>query len=314
MKYIFLVNPIAGSGRAKRKWRILQQYLIEQSFDYEIYFSKATGDIQKRLGNQDYTDPQQSIIIMGGDGTLHEAINGVLHNVKIAQQIPIGYISAGSGNDFARLYSLSNDPVLAFKRIDQAMKYRQFKMIDIGKYTNQQTSMITYFINNMGIGIDATAVHFANDSQTKRWLNKLHMGQWSYLIAALKSLVKQEAFEIMVEDANRQQIRTQKGYFVTIANNPYFGGGIKILPDADPTDGLLDIIIVDKPQHIFRLIWLLGALFRGNHYQYSEVNHIQTKQMILKTTRPEYSHLDGESVSPQIFDAKIQLIKYPICF
>lgn len=314
MKYRFLVNPVAGGGQAQEKWRLLKKYLTEQSFDYDVYFSKKAGDIQQYLTEKYENVARQIVIIMGGDGTLHEAINGVLKNTEVKHQIPIAYISAGSGNDFARFYNLSTNPIVAFKQINQKIKQQQFCLIDVGKYVDQRTKLITYFVNNIGIGIDAMTVSFANVSQTKRLLNKLHVGNWSYLLAVFKSLVKQDAFDVMIATPDKQHIHTQKGYLVTVANNPYFGGGVKILPGADPTDGILDVIVVDKPKNIFRLIWLLGALFRGNHYRYPEVNHIKAAQVILKTKASEYSHLDGESFPAQSYNAQIQVTKYPLIF
>lgn len=314
MKYRFLVNPVAGGGRAHGKWQLLKTYLTEQSFDFDVYFSKKPGDIQQYLVELYEDVAQQTIIIMGGDGTLHEAINGALKNTEVKHQIPIAYISAGSGNDFARLYNLPTNPVIAFKKINQKIKQQQFCLIDVGKYVDQRTNLITYFVNNMGIGIDATTVNFVNISQTKRLLNKLHIGNWSYVLAVFKGLVRQDSFEVTMVTAAKQRIYTQKGYLVTIANNPYFGGGVKILPGADPTDGILDIIVVDKPRNIFRLIWLLGALLRGSHYRYPEVNHIKTSQVIIQTEVPEYSHFDGESFSAQSYNGQIQIIKYPLIF
>ena len=314
MKYRFLVNPVADGGRAHGKWQLLKTYLTEQSFDFDVYFSKKPGDIQQYLVELYEDVAQQTIIIMGGDGTLHEAINGALKNTEVKHQIPIAYISAGSGNDFARLYNLPTNPVIAFKKINQKIKQQQFCLIDVGKYVDQRTNLITYFVNNMGIGIDATTVNFVNISQTKRLLNKLHIGNWSYVLAVFKGLVRQDSFEVTMVTAAKQRIYTQKGYLVTIANNPYFGGGVKILPGADPTDGILDIIVVDKPRNIFRLIWLLGALLRGSHYRYPEVNHIKTSQVIIQTEVPEYSHFDGESFSAQSYNGQIQIIKYPLIF
>lgn len=89
------------------------------------------------------------------------------------------------------------------------------------------------------------------------------------------------------------------------------GGGIKILPDASSVDGLFDIILVDRPKSLGRLIWLIGALLRGNHYQYSEVHHFKSSQIGLQSGKDEYSHLDGEVVPARKNILCLTSKKYP---
>ncbi|WP_258089333.1 diacylglycerol/lipid kinase family protein [Weissella fangxianensis] len=310
MAYSFFINPIAGNGVAKQKWRKLQRYLNEQSIAYRVFYSDGPGAVEDQISQSIYD--QASVIIIGGDGTLHEALNGLLKNETPNQAMPIAYISAGSGNDFARSHQLSDDPIQAFKRINHQIDQNNTTLLDIGKCLDEQTSEVTYFVNNLGIGIDATTVAFANQSKIKRWLNRYHIGGFSYFLAIFQSLKQQDAFdaEVMLQD-QKESYCTNNAFLITVSNQPYFGGGIKILPGASSVDGLFDIILVDHPKSLGRLIWLIGALLRGNHYRYSEVHHLKSARIGLKSETKEYSHLDGEVISAKKSDLRLSTIKYP---
>ena len=310
MAYRFFVNPTAGNGIAEKKWRNLQIYLDEQVIAYSVFFSKTSGAIEEQMGqlNQD----QSQFVIIGGDGTLHEAINGLMKNRAQGIQRPLAYISAGSGNDFARSHHLAGDPITAFKRIHQQINNQDVTLLDVGEYINESTGTVRYFVNNIGIGIDATTVAFANQSKIKRWLNKYHLGGLSYFLAIFQSLTKQDAFDVVFTLKDQQKnFHTEKAFLITVSNQPYFGGGIKILPDASSVDGLFDIILVDRPKNLGRLIWLIGALLRGNHYQYSEVHHFKSSQIGLQSENDEYSHLDGEVVPARKNSLRLTSKKYP---
>ena len=311
MKYRFLVNPVADGGRAHGKWQLLKTYLTEQSFDFDVYFSKKPGDIQQYLVELYEDVAQQTIIIMGGDGTLHEAINGALKNTEVKHQIPIAYISAGSGNDFARLYNLPTNPVIAFKKINQKIKQQQFCLIDVGKYVDQRTNLITYFVNNMGIGIDATTVNFVNISQTKRLLNKLHIGNWSYVLAVFKGLVRQDSFEVTMVTAAKQRIYTQKGYLVTIANNPYFGGGFAIDPTATPFNHHLNLVVVKKITGMTFIKLFSKLLTNGSHLQDKNVWHIEDKHFSLHNQTDQYGQMDGEELNQHEFNFNFEISQHP---
>ena len=310
MVYSFFVNPIAGNGVAKQKWQKLQRYLNEQSIAYHVFYSDGPGGIENKLFQS--TLDQAPVIVIGGDGTLHEALNGSLKNKIPNQAGPIAYISAGSGNDFARSHQLSDDPIQAFKRINHQIDQHNVTLLDIGKCLDEQTSEVSYFVNNLGIGIDATTVTFANQSKIKRWLNRYHLGGFSYFLAIFQSLQQQDAFDTeMVLKDQKESYCTNNAFLITVSNQPYFGGGIKILPDASSVDGLFDIILVDRPKSLGRLIWLIGALLRGNHYRYSEVHHLKSAQIVLKSEAKEYSHLDGEVISARKNILHLSTIKYP---
>lgn len=310
MAYSFWVNPIAGNGVAKQKWQKLQSYLNEQSIAYRVFYSDGPGAIENQLFQS--THDQAPVVIIGGDGTLHEALNGLLKNKTLNHTRPIAYISAGSGNDFARSHQLSDDPIQAFKRINHQIEQNNVILLDIGKCLDEQTSEVSYFVNNLGIGIDVTTVAFANQSKIKRWLNRYHLGGFSYFLAIFQSLQQQDAFgaEVVLQD-QKESYCTHNAFLITVSNQPYFGGGIKILPDASSVDGLFDIILVDRPKSLGRLIWLIGALLRGNHYRYSEVHHLKSARIGLKSETKEYSHLDGEVISARKNVLYLSTIKYP---
>ena len=113
-KYLFLINPAAGSGKAANVWRMLQTLLAKVNVDYDFCFSKHPGHpraIARVTGKQRKYD---CLVVVGGDGTLHEAIDGLYQQAK-HEKLMVAYIPAGTGNDFARGYGISTDPQIALQ-------------------------------------------------------------------------------------------------------------------------------------------------------------------------------------------------------
>ena len=115
------------------------------------------------------------VMVVGGDGTLHETLNGL---IKANSSLPLAYIPAGSGNDFARGYGLSQDPMTA---LQQALDAQHPTPINVGHYYDAIKQEEGYFLNNLGVGFDAAIVSQANASSAKKRLNRWHLGNLSYL-------------------------------------------------------------------------------------------------------------------------------------
>ncbi len=311
MHFTFLVNPAASSGQAVASWQVLESYLKEQATDYEVRFSQRAGDIKEwtRLFAKYQQASDQTLVIVGGDGSLNEAINGAMAYSN-ANQLPLAYIPAGSGNDFARARQLPTDPVAGFKRILTNVTAGTPERIDIGEYVDAIKREHRYFVNNVGIGFDATTVKLANASTHKKILNKLKLGKLVYLSALFKTFSLQDTFQIEL-DVNQRRHYFNRGYLLTLSNHPYFGGGMKIMPDADERDGLIDLIVIERPKVFIKLFVILAQLMRGKHYQYKEVHRFTATQIRFRTARLEFGHADGEELGSRAFDMVATTQPYP---
>jgi YegS/Rv2252/BmrU family lipid kinase len=110
--FSFIVNPTAGQGKAMQVWQQLEKHLQTRKVEYNVQFTKHAGDATSLAEQVCRSGNSQAVIAIGGDGTLHEVANGIL-----GMDIPLGYIPAGTGNDFARSTGIPHDPVRALERI-----------------------------------------------------------------------------------------------------------------------------------------------------------------------------------------------------
>ncbi|WP_373770343.1 diacylglycerol/lipid kinase family protein [Weissella soli] len=310
--YIFLINPSARSGKTTKLWPVIETYLKEHRCHYTFRMSQRLGDIANWTawyalhGLPDNT----YLVVVGGDGTLNEALNGILH-AKPAAQLPLAYIPAGSGNDFARAHGLPSTPLAALEMILNTTATQPPKLVDIGVYADSLTKQPAYFVNNIGIGFDALALYHTNHSRTKKVLNALGLGKLAYLTSIVKTLVHQVPFTLDVY-VNGQHTRVHQAYLLTLSNHPYFGGGVKILPDANPTDGLLDLVVIEKQATMRRLIWILVKILTGNPYeQLPEVHRWTNAKIHLRTDEINYAHADGEELGRQAINLEFTTQPYP---
>lgn len=288
--YTFLINPTAGNGHAKNIWPILERYLDEQNINYAVQYTKYKGHALQLVTQINTAHPNSIIVVLGGDGTLHEVLNGLqIHQLENT----LAYIPCGSGNDFARGAKISADALSALKSI---LKQTQPTLIDIGFYEDQNQKTQSFFTNNLGIGFDATIVYYANHSYMKRLLNKHRLGFLAYAFSFFKAFLHQRPFCVKVK--TKQQTYTFKHAFLcTITNHPYFGGGVCLMPTAKLNDGKLDLVIIEKNTTLrFILIFLLMILPKHLHTHSKNVHHFQSDYFEVYTTHKNHCHADGEDL------------------
>ena len=271
-KWFFIVNSTAGRGKTGKKISKLVTTLNEHKLDFEIELTKAPLHAIQ-LAQDAIKKGFNNIISVGGDGTLNEVVNGVMLSGK-SEEVNVGIIPEGGGNDFATGFNLSS-------KIDKAIKILKrlnIRKIDVGKIEDR------YFINALGIGFDARAAQISNKIKHLNGLPR-------YLLAVIKALVSLKPFEAEVKLDNY----TYHSPFLLIAigNGKYTGGGFLLTPEAIVDDGFLDICFI-KTITRRRLLSLLPSAIKGQHLKEPEVDLKQSKtiEVITKTPLPFYT--DGE--------------------
>ena len=300
-KIEIILNYHAGNGHAKNACKKVTNFLDQISLDYEIHLTKKDGDgvrIAKELANQQ--TPNVKIVVIGGDGTLNQCVNGVKESNY--PDTPLGYIPGGSGNDFSRGIKLKiKDPVILMQAI---LSLEQPRKIDIGKATGPTFSH--YFINNIGIGFDASTVYYTNHSARKEFLNKLRLGTLSYLTNLLKAIKRQPAFVLDV-DYGQKQKHFGSAYIVVATNHPYFGGGFAIDPTANPFNHHLNLVIVKKITGMTFVKLLSKLLTNGSHLQDKNVWHIERNDFTLRNAPKQFGQMDGEELDKHEFNLHFQV-------
>lgn len=304
ISYFIIINKFAGSGNAAKIWPRVEAVLKQKSIKYKLVTSDYAGhvtEIAKERANQQR--PDEIILVIGGDGTLHEAITGLKQSSFTE---PIAYIPAGSGNDFARGLGMSLDPLTALNQILAATKPM---IIDIGHYVETAGGTPHYFVNNIGLGFDASIVAYTNHSPMKTKLNKMHLGSLSYLTSIFHVMNYQAGFKIDVI-SDGQTFEMDNAFLVTLSNHPYFGGGVKIMPTAKIDSGELELILIEKMTWP-KFIYMFSKMLQGKHYKIPGVQHIVGKQISMQIHSAEHGQVDGEELGEHAFKFTVDTIKYP---
>ncbi|MQS74929.1 diacylglycerol/lipid kinase family protein [Companilactobacillus halodurans] len=294
-KIEIILNHYAGNGLAQKASDKVTNFLAKNKIPYEIHATKKDGDairIAKEIANLNLK--RTKLVVIGGDGTLNQALNGVKSSDY--PNTPLGYIPGGSGNDFCRGIQLKiKNPVILIQAI---LSMKQPRMIDVGKAVNEMGTH--YFINNIGIGFDASTVYYTNHSERKEFLNSLHLGTLSYFTNLLKVIKRQKAFKLDVDEQQKKHF--DNAYIVVATNHPYFGGGFAIDPSATPFNHKLNLVVVKKITGMTFVKLFTKLLTNGSHLQDKNVWHIESTNFRLQNHPQQHGQMDGEELGQHDFD------------
>jgi len=274
---ILFANPSSGRGKGGKVLSIIENFL---KLSNEVFSSISTKSLEQSLfllRESVNKYPQAKIIVIGGDGMLHAAINNVQGN-------PIGLIPAGTGNDFARALGLSlEDPIENIRRVLSA----DVEEVDLGKIGDE------YFAAICSTGFDSVVNERANKL-------KWPTGKMKYNIAMLLELprFKPRSYEIVIDG---KKMQTQ-AMLIAIANGLSYGGGMKVCPAADIQDGLLDIMIL-APVPKLEFIRIFPSVFKGLHVTHPAVSILQGRSIQIKANAVAYA--DGERIGELPLDVSI---------
>ncbi|MCR4673540.1 MAG: YegS/Rv2252/BmrU family lipid kinase [Lachnospiraceae bacterium] len=307
MKFDVVVNPVGASGRTLKKFQALFPLMQESGNEIEVHYSTkefGIGDICHKLTCDLAKDETINLIIVGGDGTLNVALNGMEH----LENIRLGYIPAGSGNDLAKGLNLSDDLSSLTKEI---MKGEVKRRMDIGSVYMEGISdalvagrflgrydtdgrCYRRFHDSTGFGFDAAICQAADASSAKPLLNKLHLGKLIYLFCAIKLIFTTRRQNIKVITDHGENTYNESLLFVAM-NNTYEGGGFKFCPEAKNNDGILDLCIATTKSNA-AFFKIFPSAYDGNHVKYDEIHMLKTKHAFVSAPEPQWVHTDGEVV------------------
>lgn len=296
--YHIIMNPTSKSGKGLSIWKKLESILSQKEIPYRLYESTCTGHVTELTRQITSTGETVSLIILGGDGTINEALQGIEDFDKVS----MGYIPTGSSNDLARALKLSRSPE---ELLLQILDGTHVHMVDLGILTYESSSEVTsrlhrlpqhksrYFIVSSGIGFDAAVCEEALSSPVKNILNRLKLGKLTYLCIALKQLFAAKAISCEIILDGKKTVYVPKLLFTAFMIHPYEGGGFCFCPQALDSDGLLDLCVVgDLPKLL--ILFALPTAFFGRHYIFPKIEHYAASSVQLKTSAPLWVHTDGE--------------------
>lgn len=284
--YVFIINPSAGSGRAERMFAAIQESKLYKNIQSKAFLTHTNGHAEKVVRELIRTDREhiRALIIIGGDGTFHEVINGMGTTV-----IPVAIIPSGSGNDFSRATSIPKDPVTILELILEGKSDMPYWLGNYRFSSGKQR----HFVNSIGFGFDAHIAQTANRSFYKKILNKLRLGKISYIIALIQVLFRYQPMNLTVE-VNGETRTLNNCWMVTIGNHPYYGGGMKIIPGASIQPTIFPVLIIHSISR-WKILGVFMTVFTGSHVHFKEVELLETTSIEISSPDDVYYQVDGET-------------------
>ncbi|MBT8142582.1 MAG: diacylglycerol kinase family lipid kinase [Gammaproteobacteria bacterium] len=294
------INPAAGRGKGKKYAAKIRNFLHHNGLITNASFSRAPGDIAAKV-KQACIDGCETIIVAGGDGSIYEAVNGIMQasqesqgTIKLPARTRLGIIPVGTGNDFIKAAKIPNNWQLACEQLLSATP----RLVDVAKLSTKNVEH--YFVNNIGSGFDAGIGITASNIPLLR-------GKAVYVLGLLWHLLKgipNPQVEIKTENYEN----TMKTTLVAVSNGICYGGSFKITPQASINDGLIDAVIA-PPVGRFGAIPLIIQLMRGTHLNNQKVTHLQCRKLHLKSDSPIPLIADGEIIDKACSEYTVELLE-----
>ena len=267
--YQIIFNPTAGKKKATKGLQTVCELLKARGVAYQVHQTAEVRDAEK-IARRLTKAGQNNLIVLGGDGTLHEVLNGI----DDPSRCKLGLIPLGTGNDFAEAMGLPMDTKQAATLILDG----EAKPVDYLQVGNRRC------MNVAGLGMDVRVLELCQQGKLK--------GKLKYLMSLIKCLFSYKGCALTVESEGKAQERNV--LLSAVCNGTQFGGGIKVCPAASIDDGKVDVVTVDCIGGAFKLMSALLVLLRGKILQYPKTTHFLCEKVRFVPKKPCTVQLDGE--------------------
>jgi len=288
-----VVNPRSGNGRTGREWKTIARALGEVYPRLAVGFSERRGDVT-RLVRQALIEGHQEIVAVGGDGTINEAVNGMFDETgAVAPDKVFAFVTSGTGGDFRKSFGIDAGIEAAAARL----KKGAVRAVDVGRVscltaTGEPTAR--YFINIASFGMSGLIVESVNRAR----IAKLFGGSFAFRFHATLGAMryKNAPVRLIVDGAEDARLKIAT---VAVSNGQYFGGGMRVAPDAKTADGLFDVVVMQaapKGQSVASM----KLLYTGEHVRQPYVRvvrgtHVVAAPVVETGGRAVWIETDGES-------------------
>jgi diacylglycerol kinase (ATP) len=290
----FLVNPAAANGTTGRRWPEIARQAADAGLRGEALLSEGPGHIVE-LSRRAVEDGARLVVVVGGDGTVNEAVNGLLHGgTENVEGVELALLPRGTGDDFARTFGIPTD----LERALEVAASGSVRSIDAGRarFLDWDTSHAErYFANFAGAGISG-AIARRGEATSRRLGARL-----AYLWATVAVFARWKSVQMTVElDNDRRQGRM---YEVLVANGAYAAGGMRVAPEAAPDDELFDIVMIGDVTKA-EFLTTFPKIYRGTHVGHPKVEVVRARTASIDAAVPLPVVLDGEQpgTTPATFE------------
>ena len=288
-------NPKAGSRKTQKRWNEIREYMESRGVLFDYLQSEGYGSVE-RLTRILASNGYQTIVVVGGDGAINDAVNGIMSSsAEHKEDIALGIIPNGIGNDFAKYWGLDEDD---YKQAVDWIINRRVRKIDIGRcrYQKNEQKVERFFINAMYIGLGARIVQISNG--TRRFWG---MANLSFLSSMFLLLFERKLHRCHL-CVNGEHI---KGNIMTVCIGSARGYGLT--PSAVPYNGWLDISVVNRPQFL-QLCSGLWMLLKGRLLNLRKVvQPYRTRKVQIFKAQNAAVSLDGRIIEP-VYPLKVKIL------
>lgn len=291
---LVIVNPASADGATRENWAKIASDLRTHFGAFTVAFTEAPGHARS-LATEAAKQRTKLIIACGGDGTISEVANGIIESNTESE---LGILPAGTGSDFRRSLEISNNVADAARSLREG----RAKTIDAVRVTfiNEAGERETrYSINVASFGMSTEVLDRAASGEAKKWVPAFTprkvTSKLSYAAATVQTTLAASPADVLVEIDERPERRLRVAEFC-VANARYYGGAMKVAPDAKLDDGYFDVITIGDANS-FRLLTNAPRLYFGAHLRMSEVTHELAKQVVARPASKDKEvriELDGE--------------------
>ena len=312
-----IVNPRAGGGAVERGWSAIRDVIEGEGLEYEVSFTEDAGHATV-LARDAVRAGGRYVVAVGGDGTVHEVVNGMMGDEgPLDPEAVLGVVAAGSGGDFVRTFGMSQRPGEAAQHLGGKTLWGR---LDIGRVRFRDPSgeeASRWFVNIAEAGIGANVV-LAAAKMTRR------LGGRAYRLAALRGVMTYRAQEALVvmngraargvrRDAPLEEIKwAGEVTMLVVANCQFFGGGLRVAPRAIPSDAMLDVLIGHGTK--MQAVRALKRMPRGEHVPDDTIAEYLADHVRVEGTEPLPLEADGEflGTTPATFELAVGAIPLKI--
>lgn len=295
---LIVANPTSGRGRGQRTAEKVADLLRRQNRTVAIAFTQAKGDAERTVRELSSKNAANvnCVVACGGDGTIQEVVNGIMCLKNEARgSVPVlGLAPAGRCNDFTRVLGITTDP----RQIAQTIIGGHTPAIDIGRVNDR------YFCTVATMGVDAEVSSFVNNMKMPL------TGTPAYIYGALRVLARYKPHTVRIE--SDFGVIEKPILLASSANTSTYGGAIPIAPNADPSDGLLDLCMIDSVSR-WRAMTLLPAVMRARHVKLREVAFHKVRSMRITSEHPLDIWADGEWITKTPAQIQIEPAALQVC-
>ena len=285
----FIVNEHSKSGKGACVWKQVETLLIKEEETYRIWKTEYAGHATKLAEEISQLEENEiKLVVVGGDGTINEVINGIAKYEKVR----LGIIPTGSGNDCARGLGISGKPEELLLRI---LESKGTQAIDLGKVSWQENDKkkSRLFMISAGVGMDALVCKKSMTSKIKKVMNRMGLGKLTYLIITVQSLLSMQTANTKAVIDKERKTLYKNHIFSAVMNFKAEGGGVPMAPSADAKDGLLSICTVyGIPK--FCTFFLLPFLVAAKHEKFRGVKIENCSSCEFALDKQMTLHTDGE--------------------